>query len=130
MRSKSDVSALKYARSFERLQLRTSVFNTRVTLRYTYSSRGASSSAEIISTNQLDSKTVVILRAFVVFSNGKNGTIGRQIPFKVLPMVPLVMPLVPMVPMLPTYGSKWCRQNTAWVILPTREKSRDSIWRA
>ena len=37
------------------------------------------------------------------FSNGKNGTIGRQIPFKVLPMVPLVMPLVPMVPMLPTY---------------------------
>ena len=70
------------------------------------------------------------VRAFVVFSNGKNGTIGRQIPFKVLPMVPLVMPLVPMVPMLPTYGSKWCRQNTAWVILPTREKSRDSIWRA
>ena len=55
-----------------------------------------------------------ILRAFVVFSNGKNGTIGRQIPFKVLPMVPLVMPLVPMVQMLPTYGSKWCRQNTAW----------------
>ena len=71
------------------------------------------------------------MRAFVVFSNGKNdGTIGRQIPFKVLPMVPLVMPLEPMVPMLPTYGSKWCRQNTAWVILPTREKSRDSIWRA
>ena len=69
-------------------------------------------------------------RAFVVFSNGKNGTIGRQIPFKVLPMVPLVMPLVPMVPMSPTYGSKWCRQNTAWVILPTREKSRDSIWQA
>ena len=68
-----------------------------------------------------------IMRAFIVFSNGKNGTIGRQIPFKVLPMVPLVMPLVPM---LPTYGSKWCRQNTAWVILPTREKSRDSIWRA
>ena len=31
------------------------------------------------------------LRAFVVFSNGKNGTIGRQIPFKVLPMVPLVI---------------------------------------
>ena len=70
------------------------------------------------------------MRAFVVFSNGKNGIIGRQIPFKVLPMVPLVMPLVPMVPMLlvpmvpmllvpmvpmlPTYGSKWCRQNTAW----------------
>ena len=25
------------------------------------------------------------MRAFVVFSNGKNGTIGRQIPFKVLP---------------------------------------------
>ena len=69
-------------------------------------------------------------RAFVVFSYGKNGTIGRQIPFKVLPIVPLVMPLVPMVPMLPTYGSKWCRQNTAWEILPTREKSRDSIWRA
>ena len=59
-----------------------------------------------------------------------NVAFGRQIPFKVLPMVPLVMPLVPMVPMLPTYGSKWCRQNTAWVILPTREKSRDSIWRA
>ena len=38
------------------------------------------------------------MHAFVVFSNGKNGTIGRQIPFKVLPMVPLVMPLVPMVP--------------------------------
>ena len=72
----------------------------------------------------------IIMRAFVVFSNGKNGTIGRQIPFKVLPMVPLVMPLVPMVPMLPTYGSKGCRQNTAWVILPTRQKSRDSIWRA
>ena len=70
------------------------------------------------------------VRAFVVFSNGKNGTIGRQIPFKVLPMVPLVMPLVPLVPMLPTYGSKWCRQDTAWVILPTREKSRDSVWRA
>ena len=35
----------------------------------------------------------VSLRAFVVFSNGKNGTIGRQIPFKVLPMVPLVIPL-------------------------------------
>ena len=32
-----------------------------------------------------------IWRAFVVFSNGKNGTIGRQIPFKVLPMVPLVI---------------------------------------
>ena len=31
------------------------------------------------------------LRAFVVFTNGKNGTIGRQIPFKVLPMVPLVI---------------------------------------
>ena len=46
------------------------------------------------------------MRTFVVLSNGKNGTIGRQIPFKVLPMVPLVMPLVPMVPMLPTYGSK------------------------
>ena len=42
------------------------------------------------------------MRAFVVFSNGKNGTIGRQNPFKVLPMVPLVMPLVQMVPMLPT----------------------------
>ena len=48
----------------------------------------------------------VAMRAFVVLSNGKNGTIGRQIPFKVLPMVPLVMPLVPMVPMLPIYGSK------------------------
>ena len=77
----------------------------------------------------------LIQRAFVIFTNGKNGTIGRQIPFKVLPMVPLVMPLVPMVmplvpmvPMLPTYGSKWCRQNTACVILPTRETSRDSIW--
>ena len=33
------------------------------------------------------------MRAFVVLTNGKNGTIGRQIPFKVLPMVP-------------TYGSK------------------------
>ena len=43
------------------------------------------------------------MRAFVIFSNGKNGTIGKQIPFKVLPIVPLVMPLVPMVPMLPTY---------------------------
>ena len=72
----------------------------------------------------------IFRRAFVVFSNGKNGTIGRQIPFKVLPMVPLVMPLVPMVPMLPTYGSKRCRQTTAWAILQTREKSRDSIWRA
>ena len=39
------------------------------------------------------------MRAFVVLTNGKNGTIGRQIPFKVLPMVLLVMPLVPMVPM-------------------------------
>ena len=76
------------------------------------------------------SANLLMVRAFVVFSNGKNGTIGRQIPFKVLPMVPLVMPLVPMVPMLPTYGSKLCRQNTAWVILPTREMSRDSIWRA
>ena len=35
---------------------------------------------------------IISMRAFVVFSNGKNGTIGRQIPFKVLPMVPLVMP--------------------------------------
>ena len=33
--------------------------------------------------------------AFVVLTNGKNGTIGRQIQFKVLPMVPLVMLLVP-----------------------------------
>ena len=76
--------------------------------------------------------SLLIMRAFVVFffSNGKIGTIGRQISFKVLPMVRLVMPLVPMVPMLPTYGSKCCRQNTAWVILPTQEKSRDSIWRA
>ena len=30
-----------------------------------------------------------IWRAFVVFSNGTNSTIGRQIPFKVLPMVPM-----------------------------------------
>ena len=67
------------------------------------------------------------MRAFVVLTNGKNGTIGRQIPFKVLPMVPLVMPLVPM---LPTYGSKYCRQSTAWVNLPTRKKSHDSIWQA
>ena len=80
--------------------------------------------------NEIKFEAYLIMRAFVVFSNGKNGTIGRQIPFKVLPMVPLVMPLVPMVPMLPTYGSKWCRQNTAWVILPTQKKSRDSIWRA
>ena len=49
---------------------------------------------------------MVTMRAFVVLSNGKNRTIVRQIPFKVLPMVPLVMPLVPMVPMLPTYSSK------------------------
>ena len=83
-----------------------------------------------ISVTNLIIRMIAIMRAFVVFSNGKNGTIGRQIPFKVLPMVPLVMPLVPMVPLLPTYGSKWCRQNTAWEILPTREKSRDSIWRA
>ena len=49
------------------------------------------------------------MRAFVVLTNGKNGTIGRQIPFKVLPMVPLVMPLVPMVPI------QWnqCYQHTA-----------------
>ena len=34
-----------------------------------------------------------ILRAFVVHNIGKNGTIGRQIPFKVfIPMVPLVIP--------------------------------------
>ena len=26
------------------------------------------------------------MRAFVVLTNGKNGTIGRQNPFKVLPM--------------------------------------------
>ena len=81
-------------------------------------------------TNVTNIRQQMVQRAFVVFSNGKNGTIGRLIPFKVLPMVPLVMPLVPMVPMLPTYGSKWCRQNTAWVILPTREKSHDSISRA
>ena len=49
---------------------------------------------------------ILILRALVVLTNGKNGTIGRQIPFKVLPMVPLVMPWVPIIPMLPTYGSK------------------------
>ena len=89
------------------------------------------STRNFYSVRQMSGKIYKItMRAFVVFSNGKNVTIGRQIPFKVLPMVPLVMPLVPMVPMLPTYGSKWCRQNTAWVILPTREKSRDSIWRA
>ena len=34
------------------LNLELYILNTRLTLRYTYSSRGASSSAEIISTNQ------------------------------------------------------------------------------
>ena len=54
----------------------------------------------------LTSWNVSLYNACVVLTDGKNGTIGRQIPFKVLPMVPLVMPLVPMIPMLPTYGSK------------------------
>ena len=43
-----------------------------------------------------DAVADIIMCAFVVFTNGKNGTIGRQILFKVLPMVPLVMPLLPM----------------------------------
>ena len=47
-----------------------------------------------------------IMRTLGVLNIGKNGTIGRQIPFKVLPMIPLTMSLVPTVPMLPTYGSK------------------------
>ena len=49
------------------------------------------------------------------FSNGKNGTTGRQIPFKVLPMVPLVMPLVPKLPMVPMLWYQWyqCYQHTA-----------------
>ena len=50
-----------------------------------------------------------------------NGTNGRQISFKVLPMVPLVIPLVPMVPLVKTDGSQYCRQSTVWAKLPTLE---------
>ena len=50
-----------------------------------------------------------------------NGTNGRPIPFKVLPMVPLVIPLVPMVPLVKTDGSQYCRQSTVWAKLPTFE---------
>ena len=35
-----------------------------------------------------------------------NGTNGRPISFKALPMVPLVIPLVPMVPLVKTDGSQ------------------------
>ena len=48
-----------------------------------------------------------------------NGTNGRPISFKVLPMVPLVIPLVPMVPLIKTDGSQYCRQSTVWAKLPT-----------
>ena len=48
-----------------------------------------------------------------------NGTNGRPISFKVLPMVPLVIPLVPMVPLVKTDGSQYCRQSTVWAKLPT-----------
>ena len=41
-----------------------------------------------------------------------NGTNGRPISFKVLPMVPLVIPLVQMVPLVKTDGSQYCRQST------------------
>ena len=44
-----------------------------------------------------------------------NGTNGRPISFKVLPMVPLVIPLVPMVPLVETDGSQYCRQSTVRV---------------
>ena len=47
-----------------------------------------------------------------------NGTNGRPISFKVLPMVPLVIPLVPLVK---TDGSQYCRQSTVWAKLPTLE---------
>ena len=50
-----------------------------------------------------------------------NGTNGRPISFKVLPMVPLVIPLVPMVPLVKTDGSQNCRQSTVWAKLPTLE---------
>ena len=50
-----------------------------------------------------------------------NGTNGRPISFKVLPMVPLVIPLVPMVPLVKTDGSQYCRQSTVWAKLPTLE---------
>ena len=45
-----------------------------------------------------------------------NGTNGRPISFKVLPMVPLVIPLVPLIK---TDGSQYCRQSTVWAKLPT-----------
>ena len=48
-----------------------------------------------------------------------NGTNGRPISFKVLPMVPLVIPLVPLVPLIKTDGSQYCRQSTVWAKLPT-----------
>ena len=48
-----------------------------------------------------------------------NGTNGRPISFKVIPMVPLVIPLVPMVPLIKTDGSQYCRQSTVWAKLPT-----------
>ena len=50
-----------------------------------------------------------------------NGTNGRPISFKVLPMVPWVIPLVPMVPLVKTDGSQYCRQSTVWAKLPTLE---------
>ena len=50
-----------------------------------------------------------------------NGTNGRPISFKVLPMVPLVISLVPMVPLVKTDGSQYCRQSTMWAKLPTLE---------
>ena len=50
-----------------------------------------------------------------------NGTNGRPISFKVLPMIPLVIPLVPMVPLVKTDGSQYCRQSTVWAKLPTLE---------
>ena len=50
-----------------------------------------------------------------------NGTNGRPISFKVLPMVPLVIPLVPMVPLVKTDGSQYCRQSTVCAKVPTLE---------
>ena len=60
-------------------------------------------------------------QVYACIHGSTNGTNGRPISFKVLPMVPLVIPLVPMVPLVKTDGSQYCRQSTVWAKLPTLE---------
>ena len=72
------------------------------------------------------------MRAFGVVNIGNSENIftnARQMPFKVLSTVPLVSNVIG------TNGTnvtnilqQKIKQNTSWVNLPTRERSRNSIW--